>query len=133
MRHRLVRTIAVGSLLLSAVACSGTSPADKAQEKSLAEQLVSATKSANVAPGLTVDTAEALYGTSAPQICDALDGGVSSAESLLLQGNPSGRRPKLVTTDAVTYEGLVVDTYCPHNTSTYKKLVSDIDATTPDR
>jgi hypothetical protein len=74
----------------------------------LAEKLVAATESAHVAPGLTVSTAEALYGTSASQICDVLDGGVSWAESLLLTGNPSGRRPTLIATDAVSYEGLVV-------------------------
>ena len=73
--------------------------------------------------------AESLYGTSAPQICDVLDGGVSSAESLLLTGNPAGRRAKLITTDAITYERLVVQTYCPDELSTYDDLVSDIDAT----
>ena len=108
------------------VACSST---PSAKEKSRAEKLVSATKSAGVAPGLTVETAEALYGTSAPQLCDALDGGVSSAESLLLTGNPSGRREKLITTDAVTYGRLVVKTYCPGQLSTYNDLVDDIDAT----
>ena len=108
------------------VACSST---PSAKEKSRAEKLVSATKSAGVAPGLTVETAEALYGTSAPQLCDALDGGVSSAESLLLTGNPSGRREKLITTDAVTYGRLVVKTYCPGELSTYNDLVDDIDAT----
>ena len=60
-----------------------------------------------------------------------LDGGVSSAESLLLTGNPAGRREKLITTDAVTLGGLVVKTYCPENESAYKDLVSDIDATKP--
>ena len=84
---------------------------------------MSATESAGVASGLTVETAEALYGTSAPQICDALDGGVSSAESLLLTGNPAGRRGKVVTTDAITYERLVVQTYCPDQLSTYDDLV----------
>ena len=58
-----------------------------------------------------------------------LDGGVSSAESLLLSGNPSGRREKLITTDAVTYGRLVVKTYCPDELSTYDDLVADIDAT----
>ena len=59
--------------------------------------------------------------------------GVSSAESLLLKGNPSGRRQKLVTTDGVTYERLVVKTYCPDELATYDDLVSDIDATTTSR
>ena len=54
---------------------------------------------------------------------------MSTAESLLLTGNPAGRRGKLVTTDAVTYERLVVQTYCPDQLSTYDDLVSDIDPT----
>ena len=73
--------------------------------------------------------AESLYGSSAPQICDALDGGVSSAESLLLTLKPSGRRAKVITTDAITYERLVVQTYCPDQLSTYDDLVSGIDGT----
>ncbi len=73
--------------------------------------------------------AESLYGTSASQVCDVLKDGVSSAESLLLSGNPSGRRPKIVTTDAVTFERLVVKTYCPDELSTYDDLVDDIDPT----
>ncbi len=93
------------------------------------QQLVSAAHSAGVAPRLTVGVAESLYGTSAPQICDALDGGVSSAEALLLKGNPAGRRGKLITNDAITYERLVVQTYCPDQLSTYDDLVADIDAT----
>ena len=117
--------MAFGAVVLLA-ACSSTS---SAQEKSKADELVAATKSAGVAPDLTVGVAEALYGTSAPQICDALEGGISSAESLLLTGNPAGRRGKLITTDAVTYGRLVVTTYCPDELSDYDDLVSDIDAT----
>jgi hypothetical protein len=114
-----------GAVVLLA-ACSSTS---SAKETSRAQDLVAATKSAGVAPGLTVEAAEALYGTSAPQICDALDGGVGTAESMLLTGNPSGRREKLITTDAVTYGRLVVETYCPGELSTYDDLVDDVDAT----
>jgi hypothetical protein len=120
--------VLLGVLMLVA-ACSSTSGADEATEQSQAETLVSAAHSAGVAPGLTVEVAESLYGTSASQICDVLKDGVSSAESLLLSGNPSGRREKLVTTDAVTYERLVVKTYCPDELSTYDDLVADIDAT----
>ena len=118
-------TVLIGAAALL-VSCSST---HSAQEQSDAQQLVSAAHSAGVAQGLTVGVAESLYGTSAPQICDALDGGVSSAESLLLTGNPAGRRAKLVTADAVTYERLVVQTYCPDQLSTYDDLVSDIDPT----
>ena len=34
-----------------------------------------------------------------------------------------------MTTDAVTYERLVVKTYCPDELSTYEDLVADIDPT----
>ena len=116
-------------LVLAGCSCGPTAR----QEQSDAQHLVSAAHSAGVASGLTVGVAESLYGTSAPQICDVLDGGVSSAESLLLTGNPAGRRPKVITTDAITYERLVVQTYCPNNLSTYDDLVSDIDGTTTTR
>ena len=122
-------TVLIGAAALL-VACSST---HSAQEQSDAQHLVSAAQSAGVASGLTVGVAESLYGTSAPQICDVLDGGVSSAESLLLTGNPAGRRPKVITTDAITYERLVVQTYCPNNLSTYDDLVSGIDGTTTTR
>lgn len=108
-----------------AAGCSSTG----AKERADARKLVSAAHSADVAPDLTVEVAESLYGSSASQICDVLDGGVSSAESLLLTGTPAGRREKLVTTDAVTYERLAVKTYCSDELSTYDGLGSDIDAT----
>ena len=124
---RLVGLIAVVLL----VAACGSSNSGK--EQTQAQALVSAAHSAGVAPHLTVGVAESLYGTSASQICDTLEGGVSSAESLILKGNPSGRRAKLVTTDAVTYERLVVQTYCPAQLSTYDDLVADIDPTKTSR
>jgi hypothetical protein len=73
--------------------------------------------------------AEALYGTSAPQVCGALDDGVSTAATLVLGLKPAGRRAKVVTTNAITYERLVVQTYCPDDLATYDDFVSDIDAT----
>lgn len=91
---------------------------------------MSAAQSAGVAPRLTVDVAESLYGSSAPQICGVLDGGVSSAESLLLTGNPTGRREKIITADAITYERLVVQTYCPDQLKTFDGFVAGIEATT---
>ena len=68
MRHGLVRTIGLGTILVLATACSSTSSADEAKEKSLAEQLVKEAKSAGVASGLTVSSAEALYGTRPPTL-----------------------------------------------------------------
>src|SRR3954465_11532429 len=93
------RTATVLVLAAALAACSST---HSAGEKAKAQDLVAATESAGVAPGLTVGIAESLYGTSASQICDALDGGLSSAEQLLLTGNLTGRRDKVITTDAVT-------------------------------
>src|SRR5690349_735967 len=110
-------------LALALAACSSTgSDADRTK----AENLVTATESAGVAPGLTVDTAEALYGDSAAQVCDVLDGGVSSVESFLLTGNTTGRRDKVITTDAVTYGRLVVQTYCPDELTAFDDLVDGI-------
>jgi hypothetical protein len=103
------------------------SATSEGQSAARAQQLVSSAQAAGVAPGLTVDVAESLYGSSAPQVCDALDGGVSSAESMLLTLNPAGRRPKVISTDAVTYGGLVVQTYCPQDSATYDELVSGMD------
>ena len=129
-RHRdAARGAVLLVVLVLVAACSSTGAEEQATEEADAKTLVSAAHAAGVAPGLTVEVAESLYGTSASQICDVLKDGVSSAESLLLSGNPSGRREKLVTTDAVTYERLVVKTYCPDELSTYDDLVADIDAT----
>ena len=74
---------------------------------------MSAAHAAGVAPGLTVEVAESLYGTSASQICDVLDGRGQLSGVDAAAGNPSGRREKLVTTDAVTYERLVVQDLLP--------------------
>jgi len=130
VRPASIRVIALIGAVALLGACSST---HSAQEQSDAEQLVAAAHSAGVAPRLTVGVAESLYGTSAPQICDLLDGGVSSAESLLVKGNPAGRRPKIVTSDAITYERLVVQTYCPDELSAYDDLASGIDATNTTR
>jgi hypothetical protein len=122
------RAAAVGALVLVA-GCSSTGAEEQATEDAHAKSLVSAAHAAGVAPDLTVGVAESLYGTSAPQICDVLKDGISSAESLLLTGNPSGRRGKLITTDTVTFERLVVKTYCPDQLKAYDDLVADIDPT----
>lgn len=124
---RLARTrtlLVACTLLIGGVGCSTT---HDETEKSNAQKLVKATRSAGVAPDLTVSAAEALYGTSAPQICDVLEGGIGSAESLVLKGNPAGRREKLITNDAVTYERLVVKTYCPDEIDSFNDLVDGID------
>ncbi|MGB0101399.1 MAG: hypothetical protein WBP61_14070 [Nocardioides sp.] len=119
------------TILAVAVLVGGCASTDGAQARSEshAQELVAATQSAGVAPGLTAQVAESLYGDSAPQICGVLDDGVSTAEQLLVSGNPAGRREKLISTDAITYEGLVVQTYCPGHSDAYDDLVADIDGT----
>jgi hypothetical protein len=116
----------VGLLMGTAALLTACSSTSGSAEKANAEKLVEATQSAGVADGLTVSSAEALYGTSAPQICDALDGGVNTIESLLLSGNLSGRRTKVISTDAVTYGRLVVSVYCPDQLSEYDDFVSNL-------
>jgi hypothetical protein len=122
-----VRAAAVCGIAVLLSGCSAAGPDQQSTAASRAAQLVSSAHSAGVAPGLTPDVAESLYGTSAPQVCDALDDGVGSAESLLLLGNPAGRRAKVISTDAITYGRLVVQAYCPDQLSTYDDLVSGVD------
>jgi hypothetical protein len=129
----VLRTAVGVSAMVLVAGCSSTGAKEQATEEANAKSLVSAAHAAGVAPHLTVGVAESLYGTSAGQICDVLKGGISSAESLLLSGNSAGRRGKLVTTDAVTYERLVVKTYCPDELKTYDDFVADIDPTDTSR
>jgi hypothetical protein len=110
-------------------ACSSSTTTDQAGDAASAQKLVTAAHAAGVAPGLTAAVAESLYGGTAAQSCDVLGGGVSSAESMLLTLNPSGRRAKVITDDAIAYGRLVVQTYCPDELSTYDDLVSEIDGT----
>jgi hypothetical protein len=119
--------LVTAALLVLPSACSSTSDSDEATEQALAEQLVDATHAAGVAPRLTVDVAESLYGTEAPAICDAFDGGLSTAEQNLLLGNPAHGRRKTITDEAVTYGRLVVETYCPDNLDEYDDVVADLD------
>jgi hypothetical protein len=121
------RGAALALTALLVVGCSSTSDEDEATEQQLAEQLVAATQEAGVAPRLTVDVAESLYGTDAPAVCDAFDGGTSSAGDLILRGNVAQGRRKAITDDAVTYAGLVIQTYCPDVQSDFDDAVADID------
>ncbi len=54
--------------------------------------------------------------------------GLTTAERNDVLGNPSGRRPKAITSDAVTYGRVVVQTYCPGALAHYDDAVSDVDA-----
>ena len=77
-RRRLVAVVALSTIV---ALCAGCSSDDDASEQALAEQLVAATQAAGVAPRLTVDLAESLYGTDAPAVCDAFDGEPSTGEA----------------------------------------------------
>ena len=118
---------AVVGIAVMVVGCGSTSAADKAAEQRKAEQLVAATKAAGVAPHLTVELAASLYGTSAPTVCDVFADGLTTAERNDLWGNPTGRRAKVITTDAVTYGRLVVETYCPEELSRFDAAVASLD------
>ena len=80
-----------------------------------------------MAPNLTVEVAASLYGTSAPTVCKVFADGLTTAERNDLWGNPAGRRAKTITTDAVTYGRLVVQTYCPDELSNFDDAVKTLD------
>jgi hypothetical protein len=124
-RPLLVDGVLVGGAALAAFVMTACSTGD-AESHRKAEELVAATEAAGVAPRLTVDVAEALYGDDAAAVCDAFDGSLGSAGRLLLFGNPSGRRPKTITTRAVEYSLLVVETYCPEHLEHLRSEVEDL-------
>ena len=125
--HRHARTAAAALAVLVVVGCGSPRPADEALAHTRAEQLVAATRQAGVAPRLTVGLAQSLYGTDAPAVCRALDGGwLSSPELVLLGGTARGRR-KVITVEAVRYGRLVVQTYCPDQLPALAELVEGID------
>jgi hypothetical protein len=127
LRPSLTRPIAIVILVVAGAACSSTSDEDAATEQQLAEQLVAATQAADVAPRLTVGVAESLYGTDAPAVCEAFEGGTTTAAELVLRGNLAQGRRKTITDDAVTYAGLVVQTYCPDVLPDFEAAVGDLD------
>jgi hypothetical protein len=125
VRRPVVAVVAIVALAGLMAGC-GSDESD-ASEQALAENLVSATQAAGVAPRLTVDAAESLYGTDAAAVCKAFDGELStSAKNQLLGRFGLGRR-KTITDQAVTYGGLVIDTYCPEFRDRYDEVVADID------
>lgn len=112
-------------LLLSG--CGGSSSsADKATEQQRAQQLVDAAHASGIAPHLTVEVAEALYGKDAPAVCDVFESGLTTAERNDLLGNPANRRTKTITTNAIDYGRLVVKAYCPDELDRYNSIVEDL-------
>lgn len=120
--------VALMTLLLPLSACSSTSERDEANQRQLADQLVAATQAAGILPKLTPEVVESLYGTDARSVCDAFDGGLSTSAANLLLGNPGHGRRNTITTTAVTYAGLVIQTYCPDVLADFDEAVEDIDA-----
>lgn len=110
------------------VACSSTSAEDDAIARDRADQLVDAAAAAGVAPRLTPEVAESLYGTDASAVCDAFSGGTSTAGELILLGNLAQGRRQTITDDAVVYARLVIETYCPDVAGDFRRSVRDIDA-----
>jgi hypothetical protein len=119
--------LALAAAVVALGACSSTSDADEAEEQARAEELVAATQEAGVAPRLTVEAAESLYGTDAATVCEAFEGGTTTSAELLLFGNAAQGRRKAITEDAVTYAGLVVQTYCPDELDHFNEAVADLD------
>lgn len=117
----------VVALGLLAAGCGSFSNAGEGSaEQQKAQELVSSAHAAGVAPHLTVEVAEALYGNDAAGVCKAFEGGLTTSERNDVLGNPANRRPKTITTDAITYGRLVVKTYCPDELSRYDAIVKDL-------
>ena len=132
-RDRLLAIVSVLASALVIAGCGSTSAADKATERAKAEQLVAALHAAGLAPHLTPEVAEALYGKDAPTVCDIFKEGLTTAERNDLLGNPSGRRAKTITTDAVAYGHIVVTTYCPAELANYQEAVQHLDPVESDQ
>lgn len=125
-RQRMVVAIALSTLAVLNAGC-GSDEAEGASEQAMAEQLVAATRAAGVAPRLTVQTAEALYGADAPAVCEAFDGELSTSAENLVFGRLGLSRRKTITDDAVTYGRLVVETYCPDQLADFDRAARDLD------
>jgi hypothetical protein len=125
IRRQIIVIVAMVALVWATAGCG--SDENEASEQALAEKLVAATQAAGVAPRLTVDTAESLYGTDAEAVCKAFDGELSTSAKNQLLGRFGLNRRKTITDHAVTYGGLVIDTYCPEARPRYDEVVTDLD------
>jgi hypothetical protein len=132
-RSRLVLGTGLLALAFALLAggCGGFSHAGQGSaEQEKAQQLVSAAHASGLAPHMTVDIAEALYGEDAASVCDVFEGGLTTSERNDLLGNPANRRAKTITTNAIDYGRLVVKTYCPDELSRFNSIVSDLNPVT---
>lgn len=129
---RATAALAIATSLLTACGSDGNETGGATSEE-LAEQLVEATQQAGILPNLTPEVVESLYGAAAPTVCDAFDGGLSTPAANLLRGNPGHGRRQTITTTALTYAGLVVQTYCPDVLPEFESAIQDIDPVEVDR
>lgn len=123
---RRVLAIATAAATL-AVGCSSDNDADQQLEQERAAALVEATQAAGVAPRLTTDVAESLYGADAAAVCDVFEGGLGTSARNVILGNAAQGRRTTVTDEAVVYGRLVVQTYCPDELDHYDDVVADLD------
>src|SRR6187431_2433874 len=100
-RRRIATVVAIVALAGTLAGC-GSDESD-VSEQALAEKLVAATQAAGVAPRLTVEAAESLYGTDAAAVCKAFDGELSTSAKNQLLGRFGLSRRKTITDQAVTY------------------------------
>ena len=105
--------VAAAVALLAVVGATGCGTDEEDEARTRAAQLVAATRDAGLAPRLTADLAEWLYGADAEAVCEAFDGSLGSAARSLLRGNPGHGRPKAITTHSAEYVRVVVEVYCP--------------------
>ena len=124
LTRRMACSIVVWGIVASS--CSFRSDSDQEAAESKAEQLIESLRGTSLAPRLTVAVAVSLYGTDAPSVCGAFDGGLNSNEYLLLLGNPSNRRSKTVTEHSVEFTRRVVRTYCPDQQTEFDDVVEPL-------
>ncbi|MEM8620031.1 MAG: hypothetical protein AAGF73_09940 [Actinomycetota bacterium] len=116
----------VGAICVLLISAACSSDSDPLAEQR-ASELVDRAAEAGVAPGLTVETAEALYGTDAPAFCEAHRGDLDGVAGLVVVGNTAqGRRP-VITDEAITFGRLVAEVYCPDVLDDYDAFVGDVD------
>jgi len=112
------------SLLVLAGIASGCGADRGPLAEQRAEELVAAAEAAGVAANVTVENAEALYGTSATEVCDVFAG---SGDEPNLPGNPAGRHWQVFTTETVEYTRLVIKTYCPDRLEKFEDVVDELE------
>jgi len=121
MRAPRPRALVAGAAL--ALAITGCADIDEPTAASRAETLVEEARATGIAPDLTVDVAESLYGDSAPTVCGPLD---DDPVSVLTWSRVNRHMPEEQVTDLVDYDRLVIDTYCPDLAGDYEELLDDL-------